>query len=512
MKKFFTRVLVRLSGYDWNIVQHTSSDTQIKLSAAGGLLVFVLFLSLFGGYKIGDIVYPIGYTKYFFACCFSACITSFDYFIIVFIKSKDINIIRTRLAISVLLSFFVALPLPMHLAKDKIEATLSKENAAAITACDSSFQVDIENAKASLNAKEKTMDSSLRSFVREGLTGHLGKYEDKYHLYKKDSMAYALEKIETDSIIQIMAANHAVEIKILQDVKNTDFISRAECLFKLSIKYPFIGFMVLAIIIVIVAFDTAVVTFKGSYSKAEDDYNFWSDEINKRETVNNKILLDQRAEISRNELKLNAEKERIKADAERFSLLEKQLNDKIVESTFIELLKKKAKENGLEDFYENINEIVNKYKHQANNKSCENIFHVTKPMQTVIDSIKENSNEVNLMHNVYSWVLKNITYNTEHTRNYYQTAAQTFNSKTGICGEISNLLIAFYRTLAIECFFCEVTKDDTGKEVTHACVAVKRGNNYQLIDVAYQSFDINHEEFRIITDDELALKFKHWNQ
>ena len=73
--------------------------------------------------------------------------------------------------------------------------------------------------------------------------------------------------------------------------------------------------------------------------------------------------------------------------------------------------------------------------------------------------------------------------------------------------------MSFLRAVNIDCSFCEVTKDNTGKEVAHACLIIKTSDGKaHLSDVAYKAFTIEHAEYRELTDTELKSRYENWNQ
>ena len=134
-------------------------------------------------------------------------------------------------------------------------------------------------------------------------------------------------------------------------------------------------------------------------------------------------------------------------------------------------------------------------------------------MSQQVEEIKKSSNKDNIAENIFSWVVKNISYDNDHSKEHYRTAKETYDERRGLCGELSVLYIAFLRSVNIECNFCEVTKDNTGADVAHACIIIKGedGTN-QLSDVAYKSFAIQHIEYKELTDTNLKEKYDSWNQ
>ena len=129
-----------------------------------------------------------------------------------------------------------------------------------------------------------------------------------------------------------------------------------------------------------------------------------------------------------------------------------------------------------------------------------------------VDEIRKASTNDTLAENIFNWITDNIAYDNDHSKEHYRTAREVYNEKRGVCGELSVLYITFLRSVNIQGSFCEVTRDNSGKEISHACVMIRNSDgSTHLSDVAYKCFRIEHTEYREFTDAELKTKYENWN-
>ena len=139
---------------------------------------------------------------------------------------------------------------------------------------------------------------------------------------------------------------------------------------------------------------------------------------------------------------------------------------------------------------------------------------MTQPMKSIADGfVLENKTEDEKVDALFNWILTNIMYDNEHTKCHYRNAKETFNNRRGICGEMAVLYMAMLRYMGIKAQYTEVKIDLNGEQVNHACVTIYPVDaTPYMSDIAYKSKEIKHQEFRIISDNDIETIFKNINQ
>lgn len=95
--------------------------------------------------------------------------------------------------------------------------------------------------------------------------------------------------------------------------------------------------------------------------------------------------------------------------------------------------------------------------------------------------------------------------NFRYQRNGIRCAHEALEKGRGNCGTLSLAFIDAMRIRGIESYFVHVTKNDKSEEVNHACASVHpKDADPFFVDVAYNSFDIVHDEYEIKKDDSFA--------
>lgn len=111
---------------------------------------------------------------------------------------------------------------------------------------------------------------------------------------------------------------------------------------------------------------------------------------------------------------------------------------------------------------------------------------------------------------IYDWMEQNIDYGDPDIvkRRGYSNSKETLRSKSGICAEMTFLYVTMARSAGLVAKVADVTRDHEGKRVEHACAAVSADGRWVLADVAYHTFDIQHQKFRLMSDREVI---RHYN-
>ncbi|MBW2985635.1 transglutaminase-like domain-containing protein [Candidatus Woesearchaeota archaeon] len=132
---------------------------------------------------------------------------------------------------------------------------------------------------------------------------------------------------------------------------------------------------------------------------------------------------------------------------------------------------------------------------------------------TIKSYVKRNTKEDNKYNKakaIYDWIYNNILYGTSKRTNGYRTSKEVNDLKEGVCGEMAFLYVTFARSIGLISNYVSVTIDKNNEKVCHACANVEVEQGIILVDSAYGSFNINHKEYRIKTDQEMFNTLKSW--
>ena len=70
--------------------------------------------------------------------------------------------------------------------------------------------------------------------------------------------------------------------------------------------------------------------------------------------------------------------------------------------------------------------------------------------------------------------------------------------------------IAIARSLGLKAGYVSVAVDAYGSRVHHGCAYVSLNGRDVLVDIAYHTFDISHQEYSKLSDREAIRQFKSW--
>lgn len=141
-----------------------------------------------------------------------------------------------------------------------------------------------------------------------------------------------------------------------------------------------------------------------------------------------------------------------------------------------------------------------------------NLYYCSEPMVALCHRFyaEVNGDPIRYSKAIFDWCLKNIEYKKQPTG--YKTARETFNSRSGVCGEMAVLFIALLKQKGLKSDYVKVEIDSEGKNVNHACAGVNFSGKYELIDIAYKEFGVAHQKWYIRSEEELYNKYRAWNQ
>ncbi len=117
---------------------------------------------------------------------------------------------------------------------------------------------------------------------------------------------------------------------------------------------------------------------------------------------------------------------------------------------------------------------------------------------------------------IFDWIQTNVPYDEQqrlrierNQRGEYRGAEETFDDKTGVCGEQAVLYVAMARVGGLQAKWVKVDVDFRGTPVRHACAAVNVDvGETILVDPAYHTFDIKHRVWKAWDDDKVIEHFR----
>jgi hypothetical protein len=173
---------------------------------------------------------------------------------------------------------------------------------------------------------------------------------------------------------------------------------------------------------------------------------------------------------------------------------------------------------------------------------------LTQDLLLRLDSIRKNSNlDIELAQNVYNYLHSQISYDYQYVSSgnksrSYADSIRTWRDRKGVCGEMAYLYVASARYVGLESAFVHVDTDYSGRRVHHACAGVFLQNYMNpppirpnmmhntffsfvqdvftpfeprvrqplLVDIAYNTFNIHHMNFKVMTDFEVLSQFREY--
>jgi len=93
----------------------------------------------------------------------------------------------------------------------------------------------------------------------------------------------------------------------------------------------------------------------------------------------------------------------------------------------------------------------------------------------------------------------------------YRDAIEVFFQHEGVCGEMAILFVSMARLSGLIANYVSVRKDYKGDDVHHACAAANLNGKQILVDLSYYTFDIKHQDYRILSDAQFIEIFRGWD-
>ncbi|MBU0461171.1 MAG: transglutaminase-like domain-containing protein [Nanoarchaeota archaeon] len=129
----------------------------------------------------------------------------------------------------------------------------------------------------------------------------------------------------------------------------------------------------------------------------------------------------------------------------------------------------------------------------------------------LVEQFRDIPDETQRARSIFEWELSNVIYGSSRRNGVgYRNSVETWNDREGVCGEETFLYVALARASNLTAKFAIVDVDYKGDKVSHGCAAVYIAGRQILVDPAYHSFDINHQQISVISDAEAQEKFRQW--
>lgn len=511
----YSKFIYRLGGADYEVIQHNSSNikTQYK-NLAFSLLLSTVF-AFIGGW---DICHQFTTNKIFcfgVATLWATAVFSFDYFLINSGKvSAFSKYIRIPVGISNVLITITALFVLAN--QSTIDSNLRLLGSNEITKCDTTYQNEKQERNASLNAKKAEQELYHKErCLPEAKNGYPGKeYMKKHSLCITVDSLMAKEQEQLDSAEVAYHTTYTTTRDAIKGTTTNDFFRKAKELIPIFKDNYFTLFLAICALIFLSYIELQSILLKFNIDP-NDEYHISLRDYN---TNRKAAVATQMAVVATQQ-----EKDTLLKNTKADNVLTQQMFEAdimTIDNLALMEMETKGKiqvfeEMGYDDTAKVLKAKWESYlkANTASANASTDLFILTQPMLNTIENIISQSTKEALEQNIFNWILENVQYDKEHNAEHYRTARECYNERKGLCGELSVLHIAFLRYAGIEALFAEVTKDAAGVEVKHGCPQVKGndGSTY-LSDIAYKSFKIEHQQYNVLSNEQLQAKYKNWNQ
>ncbi len=109
---------------------------------------------------------------------------------------------------------------------------------------------------------------------------------------------------------------------------------------------------------------------------------------------------------------------------------------------------------------------------------------------------------------IFQWINVHVSYGKKMRGGAgYRNSEEVAKTKEGVCGEMAYLYVTMARLAKLEANYVFVSRDNKGKKVRHACAGVRIGGELILADPAYHTYDIHHQEYRVLDDETARSRF-----
>ncbi|WP_299547017.1 transglutaminase-like domain-containing protein [Seonamhaeicola sp.] len=160
------------------------------------------------------------------------------------------------------------------------------------------------------------------------------------------------------------------------------------------------------------------------------------------------------------------------------------------------------------------NTMDEKYKSPIQNKAnIFNVFYLTVPMKLLAENLLFDAKKdlPTFIVLLFDWSIKNLSYDKAHDISHYKNARDVFNTRRGVCGELTIFFNAMCKYAAIKADYVHIDIDLNGQKVNHACSGINLNGDYQLIDVSYRLLKGAHRQWNPISNEQLMQNLGQWN-
>ena len=509
----FLTALYRLSGATYDVVKHCSPDTKTRYSHIAYALLLTSGLAVFGGYEIASQFTDTIWIDLLVGLFWGLAVFSFDLFLINSMAGKVQRIMRIGVGLASVLITISALFITLNRAT--IETTVNRETSSRIATIQREYLAGKELRYAQVTEKKSAIARYHQAnCVTEALNRYPGAiYEAKHRLCEVTNKEIASECSKLDLAEQPYLNNYLDAKKAILSERSNDYFAKLRLLPQILNRDFTTQFFALCGFIFFCALEIQSMTLKFNITKDDEYHTALNAYI-----AHQKILTIENLNEANRAAKEKAIIQKKKASSEeqqkQFIVAMDEVQDIATKEKAINSILKICINNGYLDSAKEIRKIFGQDESTSSDKAhVKDIFQLSQPMKEIVELIKDYSTNTTLCENIFNWIVKNITYDTEHSKQHYRTAMQTYDEKLGLCGELSVFYMGMLRAVNIDCNYCAVTKDINEKPVTHACVIIHNDDGTKtLSDVAYKTFKISHSEYRAISDEELMVKYESWNQ
>jgi hypothetical protein len=541
MKNF---IYSRLLGLDLKALDLSSAKTKRNYLNLGYCLIFVALLSIASGVKIMSL-----FTSNQLLLALGGMITfGIVFFMDYLLVSSSTNLLGgfTRFLFGVLNSAVSATCLLLLINYTDIEDYKESISKNQMTTLKNDYVTGYKDRYKVYNEQVNDNENYRKTIVEpEALNGYAGTVygmkKAPYLLRKAEleKMKKGLDSVENSSFRK----EYQDELNKLKKEEKMGLFEQIDIMFSKVIPRStssiVFGFIIVFLLLIL---ELSVLIFKQSISK-ENDYDRWVIELDKVKSVKNTEEINYNIQLGKIERELNKKKEEIilKTDfqAELGSMkkgideinkdedlpnLDNSLINRELNNISVEIdndIKKGIKcavnptINDVSDEKIINNDNASNEKTVVNpNPNFYNIFYMSLPMKNLCDDLmrKCNGNKLAFTKELFNWADSNIMYQDGHDLEHYKTAREVYNSKSGICGEMTIFFNACCKYIGIDAFYVHVDVDNIGEKVNHACSLIKVENESFLVDIAYHSYKISHQKWEVVTNEALINNMINWNK
>ncbi len=525
------QLIYRLAGVDIRIVRFLSKDLQHQYRNLAFALIITTIVAGFSGFDIA-----LQFTRNYTICIgvgilWALVVFSFDYFLLNSDRKPSTMAVRIPIGIANVIITIAGLFIMFNQAK--IDGILLLSNNSKVVAIDSTYFKAKEDRYKILTDRTTAIEEYHQAVCEpESRNGFAGpKYIQKHQFCETQGADLAKLRAQLDSIETSYYNVYQSQKNANNSVSTDDFFQKVKLLPEIITEHWIIELVALCLFLILCYVEVQAIVMKISLHK-NTDYKTASDNFHNSIADNIKLEMANLADIDRNNISLShnqiMKSKKIEELNQEYAnnIILTEIHSKILLNCLIDehiqnKLKAMSSEFGLHNSQALIENYLDLTKPKKNitesvetSKAIDNLFYLNPLVKQEITAIYQNfkDDKKQLVLNLFNWLVNAIEYDENHRDDIYRNATETFISGKGLCGEMAILLIAALRFFNINASFVEVTVDDKNKPVAHACVSVIINGREQLIDPAYKSFEIRHQLYKVLTDDELLERFRYWNR